>query len=179
MVVLFLISYKMITFPFSFWKSSGVSLINSFATFPAVVSRSDGPWSVGFAFTLSSTITVYEVGRLYAAGNSQNHSIKIWISTDHVTPLASATILAASPSDGNNFKYAVLGTPLVLTPGNTYAIAVDEFSGGDTWKDNLDGTFSMQSVFSSISNAYENVNGVYPVNIAGTSMYSTPSMRYL
>lgn len=151
---------------------NSVSNAYSFSSFPTTADRGDD-LTLGFSFKVTSPITISQLGRLYVVGNNQNHVIKLWISTNTATPLASGTILYASASDSNNFKWVTV-TPITLTPGNTYVIGVDEY-GTDVWKD--DWSPSMQSVFTNVAGRYGTVAGNYPASVSGT-MYDTGAMYY-
>jgi uncharacterized protein YaiE (UPF0345 family) len=78
-------------------------------------------------------LTVSQLGRYYAVGNTQDHQIGIW-ERDTGTLITSGTILAATASDGNGMKYVSV-TPVNLDPSKEYAIAALESNGGDFWPD--------------------------------------------
>lgn len=117
--------------------AAGGATRNSFALFPTAGSVTPGDYTIGHSFVPADFITVSELGRLYVAGNTQNHQIAIW---EKATPtlITSATILAASPSDANGFKYVSI-TPVVLDPAKEYVIAALETSV-DNWKNSWDST---------------------------------------
>jgi hypothetical protein len=161
-------------------KPTATTFTNMFSTFPSTAARSNFDGCLGFFFTVSQTIYVYSVGRLFVSGNVQNHKINIWITTNTVTPLASATILAATTSDSNNFKYADLSTPLTLSPGVTYAIASNEYNGGDAWKDywNMGGT--TQSEVTSTHSTFAVAVDTYPAfSDPSTNVYNTCTFKYI
>lgn len=150
---------------------------SSFVVKPTTAARNNHTGALGFTFSVSSQITVSQLGRLYVAGNTLNHVIKLWISTNTVTPLASGTILNASTSDSDGFKWVSI-TPVTLMTGNTYAIAIDELSGFDTWKDLWVPSTDIDSVFTNISAAYSNTAGIYPsLGAIATNIYNTPAMK--
>jgi hypothetical protein len=155
--------------------STSSSSTYSLTAWPTTAARNDANFAVGFTFQVTNTITVNRLGRLYVAGNSQNHGIKLW-QTSGQTQLASGTILAASTSDGNNYKWVSI-TPVTLTAGNTYAIAVDENASGDVWKDSWGPSF--QQYFTSINNAFTSTQSAYPNNTnTANYSYSTPAMDF-
>lgn len=147
----------------------------SFITPPTTALRNDFTGAVGFTFTVSQSIKVNRLGRLYVAGNVQDHVIKLWISTDTVTPLASGTILAAGKSDIKNFKWVDI-TPVTLTPGNTYAIGIDNTNGGDTFKDLWIPGAAADSRITVITTAYITSLGLYPNSTAGAGMFDTGAL---
>ena len=87
-----------------------------------------GAWcsrSIGLSLLLLS-------GRKWTATNTQDHEITLWNNNNHSTPIADGTVLNSSTSDSFGIKWVAV-TPVVLTPGNTYAIGVSE-SGVDDFK---------------------------------------------
>jgi hypothetical protein len=152
------------------------SLIDSFASNPSTATRNNFTGALGFAFSVSSPISVSQFGRKYLSGNTQNHAVNLWISTNTSTPIATGTILASSSSDGNGFKWVSI-TPVTLFPGNTYVIAIDETNGDDTWYGEF--TPSLQSVFTSVVAAYSTTQSTYPSNQSGSNnIYDSPAMMY-
>lgn len=152
--------------------------IDSFSVPPTTAARNDYTGSLGYRFTVSSTITVSQLGRLYVAGNTLNHTINLWISTNTVTPIASVTLTSSISSDINNFKYADV-TPVILTTGNTYSITSNESNGLDTWKDLWVSGTDIQSIFTNINSIFSNTHDTYPT-LGGTplNIYNTCSMKY-
>ena len=152
---------------------------DSFATKPTTATRNDSDFTIGMGFSVSQTITVTEFGRLYVAGNSQDHEIYLWISTDSVTPLATETILNASSSDGDDFKWVTLGTPVVLEPGNIYYLCGNEFGGGDTWKDGWTPGTAINSVLISVHDRFAATLDTFPTNGGSAGqIYNTMSMKF-
>jgi hypothetical protein len=133
--------------------------------------------AMGMLFSVKKSVTASALGRYYIAGNSHNHNINLWVSTNTTTPLASGTILAASSSDSLGFKWVSVA-PVTLTPGNLYAIAVDEdLSGGDTWYDHhsqpLQPQIGHYGAVEGNTGGYPNVYGPLP-----NQMYSTPALQF-
>ena len=151
--------------------------LSSFLADRTQTPRNDHTQAEGFQFSVLRAITVSQLGRRYIAGNTQDHVVNLWVSTNTVTPIASGTVLASSSADGLGIKWVAV-TPVVLTPGNLYAIGVDETTGGDTWLDY--GAASLQPELGPIG-AREGtgpstyLNGYGP--IAG-AMYDNPAMTF-
>jgi hypothetical protein len=149
-------------------------LLDSFAVQPGTSPTRTDAGAFGFFFTVTLPITVSQFGRKYLSGNTLNHAVSLWISTNTVTPLVSATILAASSSDGNGFKWVSI-SPIVLTPGNTYAIEVAE--GTDTWLG--EALQTLQPQFLTYYSAFSSGVGVFPTATSDLGqMYSSPAMMY-
>lgn len=148
---------------------------SSFTTPPTTAERNDSPLAVGFKFTVSETTVVSKLGRLYVAGNTQDHGIKLWDESNTSTPVVSATILASSSSDSNNFKWASI-TPVTLDPAKTYRISVDEYSLGDTWKDRWSSVGVVDTRLSVQASCYGGL-GDYPSTCySGETIYDTPGL---
>lgn len=153
-------------------------LRNSFVQYPTTASRNDANFVIGHTFYPADYITVSQLGRLYVAGNSQNHAIGIY---NRATSglVASGTILAASSSDANGFKWVSI-TPVVLSPLIEYAIVAVEFGGGDTWKESWDSTNYFDTYIKRTGFAYASGSSLTPPVNYGTSnsIYNTCAMKY-
>ena len=162
----------------SLLRNSLKPLTSSFLVPPTTAARNNFTGSVGFSFTVSSEIDVFQLGRLYVSGNTQNHTVNLWISTDTVTPIATATILASSLSDSSNFKYVTLTSSVTLTPGNTYYVGCNETDTGDMWKDAWLTTSSMQSVFGATTACYSTSQNAFPGTLSTVGyMYDTVAFK--
>ncbi len=105
---------------------------------PPVSFRSNISTDVGFLFKVPTPITITMFGRYYHAGNTMDHVMYLWQTN---TLLSSATVLAATASDSQGFKYVNLPAPITLSPGVSYGIGIDETLGGDDWPDNWNSAF--------------------------------------
>ena len=162
---------------------------NSFAVVPPTPTRNNFTGCVGMTFQVNTPIVVSALGRYYYSSNTQNHVVNLWVNSNTSTPLATTTVLAASSSDANGFKWASI-TPVTLVPGIQYSIAVDETSGGDLWNENPTYPVILQREFPLIiattggntvgyEGAYSTTQSTFPSNNGtGDSMWSTPAMTY-
>lgn len=132
--------------------------------------------AVGYFFAVPVSLTVSELGRRYHTGNSANHQIKLWDLTTG-SAVATATVLAASSSDGDGFKWVAI-TPIVLSPAKQYAILSDETSGGDTYNDlwNSSGYFN-RFVFRYAYGA-AGTGGLPTIPTASTSIYGSAAIKF-
>jgi len=144
--------------------------------------RSNFTGAVGCAFTVSVGIVITRLGRFYDAGSTRDHVVSLW---RQLTPppagtgtlLGQGTVTAASASDSNGYKWVTLGTPVILLPGNTYAIGVDETSGQDNWPDQAAGS-TFDNHFGSIAARNSSTQGTFPGNAGnGGQTYDTPNMQ--
>jgi len=142
----------------------------SFLIPPTTALRNNFSGATGFTFTVSVPLTVNRLGRLFVAQNANNHAISLWISTGTVTPLRTGTILFATKSDYKNFKWVYV-EPITLTPGNTYAIAADNVSAGDTFKDLWSSGTDVDPRITTIATAFNTTPSAYPSTTAGAGMF--------
>ena len=83
----------------------------------------------------SSSLTVDQLGRMFAPGNAGTHIVKIVdAATGADVPGGSASVVMSGGTAGN-FVYGTLAAPLVLSSGATYYILSQETAGGDKWYD--------------------------------------------
>lgn len=147
----------------------------SFSVNPADGARNNFTGCVGFNFTINQAIIVSALGRKFPASNVSNHVIKLW-DTSGPTLLASGTILVASASDANNFKFVSI-TPVTLVIGHTYAIACDELSGGDVWNDAF--FPSLFPLFTDVTGCFNTTPGAFPSSLSAPGeMFSSPALVY-
>ena len=79
----------------------------------------------------ASPVTVTALGRVYIAGNTGTHTLKLVdAATGDDVPNTSVSVIMTAPS-GSQFVYADLPSPVTLTAGRTYYLVTQEFSGGD------------------------------------------------
>ena len=117
--------------------------IGTAATYvPAILSYSGGRlrndftgW-VGMNFSVGpNNLTVNFLGRLFLAGNTGTHTLKLVnASTGAAVPGGSTTVSMAGGSPGQ-FSYSMLPNPVVLQANTGYYLVSLEQSGGDQWDD--------------------------------------------
>lgn len=100
-------------------------------TMPPEALRNDFTGSLGYRFTCNRNIVVTHLGRAVKSPFAQNHAVKLW--TDAGVLLASVEVTPDSEQSGS-WRYEGL-TPVTLTSGSVYRIAVTEYLGGDNWND--------------------------------------------
>jgi hypothetical protein len=123
--------------PSSFTTANGNSPGTPFLTntAPSSATRNNLSTFVGLKFTVgSANITVTELGRWVASGNTQTHIIKLVSSSG--TDIAGGSVsLSLSGIASGQYAYAVLASPIVLQANTSYYIVSQEFNGGDLWYD--------------------------------------------
>lgn len=155
---------------------------SNFSTPPTTAARTNFSGDVGYFFTNTKFAGVSQLGRLYVAGNSQNHNVYLWDSTTQKI-VSQGTILAASASDGAGYKWVNV-TPVTLIAGRSYLLMCQEFSGGDAWKDSWTPPTggALQSGFSTTALAFITTTGTYPPggNItSGSAIFDTVAIQYI
>lgn len=157
--------------------NGGTVTFSSFSAWPTTAARSDFTGAVGFSFLVSGSVSLNQLGRLYVVGNVQDHVIKLWDAAGE-TLLASGTILAASASDGNGFKWVDV-TPVTLLVSHEYRISIDETNGGDVWKDEWAPSFDAAII--TVNPCYVATPGAYPStkNDSLGNVFDTPAFRFV
>ncbi len=115
----------------------------------------DGPWTLGWSFSTTGTITITGLGAYDAGGDgfTSSHAVGLW-SADQ-TLLASTTVTSASTLiDG--FRYGSI-TSLTLTPG-TYFVGAADFGTGDAYL--LDASISTISGISFLNSQFVSAAGL-------------------
>lgn len=144
------------------WKTATGATATEFVTSTPTGSPTvTGLPSIGAGFQMTvgaASITVTELARWVAAGNSQSHTITI-IETGTGMSLGSVTVNASGASVG--WLYGTLTSPVVLSAGATYVLAATE-SGTDAWYDEQ--TYTTTSAASINGLVYENglIGGARP-----------------
>jgi predicted transglutaminase-like cysteine proteinase len=97
--------------------------------------RNDYSGWVGMRITVSgSPLTITALGRIFAAGNSGTHVVKIVnAATGADVPGGSASITMTGSA--GQFIYANLTAPVTLNANTAYYVLSQETSGGDRWYD--------------------------------------------
>jgi hypothetical protein len=143
--------------------------------------RNNWTGALGFRFQVSQTITVTSVGRYYASAGS-SHVINLWNAANTTTPLATATIPPQQTLGLPSIVYATI-SPVILTPGTVYAIAIDELAGGDLWIDDWmpgsHGLGVLNPIITNIVAAYSRTDSTFPTYLPTVgNIYDTPTMIF-
>lgn len=117
-----------------------VTLIESLGGLSSV---GGGTESLGYRFTLNTSVTVISLGYFDVGsdGLSTSHQVGLWNAAGVL--LTQATVTPASPSTGG-FLYAALATPITLPAGNDYYLAGQ--ISGDSWVYDV-GSYTINSAF--------------------------------
>ena len=128
---------------------SGIIATNTILASPVANQTNTGSWTLGYAFTPSTNITVTHVRSYFGT------KVSIW--TDTGTLLASQSVSSVPAT----WVETPLSTPIQLTAGSHYRVAA--YTGGGTfyWRTDLGGTFP----YGTIDQSYEITGDAFPTNI--------------
>jgi hypothetical protein len=105
----------------------------------------------------AEAISVMQLGRVFVAGNSGTHTIKIVKASDGSDVAGGSVSLAMAGGTAGQFKYARLSTPILLLANTAYYIVSQETSGGDQWYDS-NTTLTATNAATINSGIYRNVS---------------------
>ncbi len=160
---------------FQYWPGTPDSTLITGYTLNQGTARNDFSGWVGMKFTVGpNSIPVNSLGRLFLAGNSGTHTVKlVRVSDGSDVPGGSVSVSMAGGTVGV-FSYAALPSQITLLPNTAYYLVSQESAGGDQWYDY--GPVSASSAVS-VNNAVYFLNGVWnPVGGANTS-YVPPNLK--
>ncbi len=159
----------------------GMSVIagaNYVTSIPAVGSiRHDYNGWIGASINVGSApLTVSALGRLFLAGNTQTHAMKVVTTagTDVAGSTVSVNMAGGTPGA---FVYGVLPTPITLNANSTYYILTQETSNGDLWYDYAGTTVQTTNVASTAGAAYG--TGPYVAISSSNHMFVPVSFLYV
>jgi hypothetical protein len=121
---------------------------------------------IGMALTVGNTpISITQLGRMVAPGNSGIHALKIVTASGSDVAGGATSINTAGLSSGA-FAYASLPSPVTLQANKTYYIVSQETQGGDRWYD-INTSIQTASVAIETSGVWSSDGATY--NITGSS----------
>lgn len=133
--------------------------------------RSNLTGQVGMSFTTgSSGLTVAELGREYATGDTGTHTVALYQASTGAEVASTQVNTATAPIDGLGFQYGDLGSPITLAPNTTYYLVTSETNGGDPWFD-ADST-------ATVGDAVTGVEPVWSSNGTTWTTYADPGQLY-
>jgi uncharacterized repeat protein (TIGR01451 family) len=109
--------------------STGASSTNTILPAPAYISSSSGDWTLGYAFTPSTNLTVTGVRSYFGT------KVSIW--TAGGTLLASQNVTSVP----GTWVETPLASPIQLTAGTTYRLAAYTGGGNYYWRSDMEGSF--------------------------------------
>ena len=121
----------------------------------------------GMKFTVgSSPVTITSLGRIYVAGNTGTHTVKIVNAGTGVDVAGgSVSINTSTGTPSNGFKYVALAAPVTLTANTAYYLVSQETSGGDQWYDS--NTILTTTTKATVNNAVSRPNNSWVARTIG------------
>ena len=142
--------------------------------------RDDVSVEIGFHFIANTNLTVYDVGRLVAPGDSGTHQVTIYRDAgDGQAVLVCAGTVSTAGATASTFAYAG-GAYASLTAGQSYLILSTEVAGGDHWQDDqLTVTPTSAADITVDGSAYINPagSGTFVLQTPGSHAYGIPNFK--
>lgn len=96
--------------------------------------RNDFTGYVGMHLVVGSQpLTVTALGRFKLSGNTGKHQVKLVRASDGADVTGAAVTVDLASGNANEFQYARLSSPIILSPGTAYYLMSQETQGGDYW----------------------------------------------
>jgi hypothetical protein len=83
----------------------------------------------------ANPLTVSQLGRMMAPGNTGTHTVKLVKAADGLDVPGGSAAVGMNGGTPGQFRYGALSSPVTLTAGTTYLVLSQETAGGDTWHD--------------------------------------------
>jgi hypothetical protein len=171
-------TYVPVTFKYSAAPPSGgttTALVTS-ATGGSV--RNDYNGWVGMRITVGGTpMSVSQLGRMVAPGNSGSHTVKLVRVSDGQDVPGGATTVSTSGAAAGQFQYGTLSSPVTLSSGESYFVVSQEFAGGDSWHD-WQSDIATTSAASANAAVYGSGPGAWGLIWASNRSYGPVNLRY-
>ena len=98
--------------------------------------RNDFTGWVGMKVTIgTSSLSVNQLGRMFAPGNTGTHTVKIVDALSGTDVAGGSVSISMSGGTAGSFVYGTLVTPVTLSSGASYYILSQETAGADKWYD--------------------------------------------
>jgi hypothetical protein len=98
--------------------------------------RNDWSGWVGMQIVVGANpVSVTQLGRMMAPGNSGTHTVKLVKASDGTDVPGGSASIAMSGGTAGQFQYGGLGSPVTLAAGTAYFLLSQETAGGDSWYD--------------------------------------------
>ena len=140
---------------------SGIIATNTILASPVANLTNTGTWTLGYAFTPSTNLTVTHVRSYFGT------KVSIW--TDTGTLLASQSVTSVP----GTWVETPLSTPIQLTAGTHYRVAAYTAGGNFYWRTDLGGTFP----YGTIDQSYEISGDAFPTS-TDTAKWWFVDLRY-
>jgi hypothetical protein len=116
-------------------------------------------------------VIISALGRIFAAGNSRTHTVKLVRVSDGTTVPGGSISLSMAGGTIGQFSYAPLVNPITLQANTSYYLVSQELAGGDQWYDY--GTVSTSSA-AAVNSAVYSSDGLNWITVAGANTSYVP-----
>ena len=133
---------------------------------------------VGMKFTTgAAAVTVTSIGRVYVAGNTGTHTVKLVnVATGADVAGGSVSINTSTGTPSNGFKYASLAAPVILAANTAYYLVSQETSGGDQWYDS--NTVLTTTTIATVNNAVSRPNNQWVAAGGANNSFGPVDFKY-
>lgn len=80
-----------------------------------------------------NTITITQLGRYFVTGNTQAHTLGVYLDSNHNTVGSTCSVNTATAPVINGFQYCAPSSPIVLSANTAYDIVSSEVANTDFW----------------------------------------------
>ena len=131
---------------------------------------------LGMAVTIGNTpVSVTQLGRMVAPGNTGVHALKI-VTSAGKDIVGSLTSVNTSGAASGAFTYSKLNSPVTLEANTTYYIISQETTGGDQWYDL--NSIQTSTVAAEITGVWSTDGATYNVYGSGDQAYVPVDFQY-
>ncbi|HSE16368.1 MAG TPA: Ig-like domain-containing protein [Pyrinomonadaceae bacterium] len=133
---------------------------------------------VGMKFTTgAAAVTVTSLGRVYVAGNTGTHTVKLVnVSTGADVAGGSISLNTSTGTPSNGFKYGALAAPVILSANTAYYLVSQETSGGDQWYDS--NTLLTTTTIAAVNNAVSRPNNQWVAAGGANNSFGPVDFKY-
>lgn len=127
-------SYGPLNFEYSS-NTSGTPLITAYGLSNPPLRNDFSGW-VGLEFTTGAGgMTVHSLGRIFVAGNSGTHTVKLVLASNGTDVSGATASVSMEGGSTGTFAYVSLPSPVTLQANTSYYLVSQEAAGGDQWYD--------------------------------------------
>jgi hypothetical protein len=124
-----------------------------------------------------NSLTVYALGRMFAQGNANSHTVKIVDATNGQDVMGGSVSVNMAGGTLNAFVYAPLAAPITLDAGADLYLVSSEIAGGDFFYDN-DTTVQTTTAASVTSAVYTDATTPFTPTASAGHTYGPVDFKY-
>jgi len=124
-----------------------------------------------------NSLTVYALGRMFAQGNANSHTVKIVDATSGLDVMGGSVSVNMAGGTLNAFVYAALAAPITLNANAAFYVVSSEIAGGDFFYDN-DTTVQTTTAASVTSAVYTDATTPFTPTASAGHTYGPVDFKY-